>query len=212
MRKSRGAIPRATVTVSTDLKYHIKFQNVGTDTAIRVVIRDTISTLLDPQTIRPGASSHDYEFEVYDNGILKFTFNNIMLIDSSTNESASHGFVKYRITQKPDNPEGSIIKNGAAIFFDYNAPLGTGDVCNVIGGLEWTDFIITNDHEVYIPKTEIKIYPNPITQFATFELDGPSIQTPLDFEIYDVAGRLVRSERFFETTFTFSRKNLPSGM
>ena len=89
------------IASTTDLKYHIKFQNVGTDTAIRVVIRDTISPYLDPQFVRPGASSHDYDFEVYDNGILKFTFNNIMLIDSSTNEGASHGFVKYRITQKP---------------------------------------------------------------------------------------------------------------
>ena len=197
---------------TTDLKYHIKFQNVGTDTAIRVVIRDTISPLLDPQTVRPGASSHDYDFEVYDNGILKFTFNNIMLIDSSTNESASHGFVKYRITQKPDNPEGSIIKNGAAIFFDYSAPLQTDSVCNIIGGIEWTDFIITSDEEVYIPQTEIKVYPNPVSQFATFKLESTSIQPPLDFEIYDVAGKLVRSERFYDTTFIFNRKNLPSGM
>ncbi len=200
------------IASTTDLKYHIKFQNVGTDTAIRVVIRDTISPYLDPQTVRPGASSHDYDFEVYDNGILKFTFNNIMLIDSSTNEAASHGFVKYRITQKPDNPEGSIIKNGAAIFFDYQAPLETDSVCNVVAGDEWTDFIITSDHEIYIPKTEIKVYPNPVSQFATFELESPSIKPPLDFEIFDVAGKLVRSERFYESTFTFNRGHLPAGL
>ena len=200
------------IASTTDLKYHIKFQNTGTDTAIRVVIRDTISPLLDPQTVRPGASSHDYDFEVYDNGILKFTFNNIMLLDSSTNDAASHGFVKYRITQKPDNPEGSIIKNGAAIYFDYNVPLTTDSVCNIIGGMEWTDFIILSDHKIYIPQTEIKIYPNPVSQFATFELEGPSIQPPLDFNVYDVAGKLVRSERFYETTFEFDRKNLPGGM
>lgn len=200
------------IASTTDLTYHIKFQNVGTDTAIRVVIRDTISPFLDPQTVRPGASSHDYEFEVYDNGILKFTFDNIMLIDSSTNEAASHGFVKYRITQKPDNPEGSLVKNSAAIFFDYYAPLTTDSVCNVIGGLEWTDFIIVSDHEIYIPKTDIKVYPNPVSQFATFELEGASIHPPLDFYIYDVAGRLVRSERFYDMTFTFDRGNLPAGM
>ncbi len=197
---------------TTDLKYHIKFQNIGTDTAIRVVIRDTISPLLDPQTVRPGASSHDYEFEVYDNGILKFTFNNIMLIDSSTNADASHGFIKYRITQKPGNLEGSIIKNGAAIFFDYLTPLETDSVCHLVAGMEWTDFIITSNHNIYIPQTEIKIYPNPISQFATFELESASIQPPLDFKIFDVAGKPVRSERFYNTTFTFNRGDLPAGM
>lgn len=200
------------IASTTDLKYHIKFQNVGPETAIRLVIRDTISPFLDPQTVRPGASSHDYEFEVYDNGILKFTFNNIMLIDSSTNEAASHGFVKYRITQKPDNPLGSLVKSGAAIFFDYYAPQVTDSTCHVIAGTEWTDFIITSDHEIYIPQTEIKIYPNPVSQFATFELEGASIHPPLDFEVYDVAGRLVRSERFFDTTFVFNRGNLSAGM
>ncbi len=197
---------------TTDLKYHIKFQNVGTDTAIRMVIRDTISPFLDPQFVRPGASSHDYEFEVYDNGILKFTFNDILLPDSSTNEAASHGFVKYRITQKPDNPIGSFIKNGAAIFFDYNAPLYTDSVCNVVAGMEWAEFIITSDHEIYIPQTEIKIYPNPVLQFATFELESPLIHPPLDFEVYDVAGKLVRSERFYETKFIFNRGELSAGM
>jgi hypothetical protein len=199
------------VANTTDFKYHIKFQNVGTDTAIRLVIRDTISSFLDPTTVRIGSSSHDVDFEVYGDGILKFTFNNIMLPDSSTDEEGSHGFVKYRISQKPDNPDGTAILSSAAVYFDYQIPQATNDLQNYVCGPEWTSFIITSDHEVFIPETVINVYPNPISQFATFELEGVDLLTPFDFKIYDVSGRLVRSEQFNSTTFQVDRGNLPSG-
>ena len=183
------------IVTDTDLKYHIKFQNTGLDTAIRVVIRDTISPHLDPQTVRPGASSHDYEFEVYGDGILKFTFNNIDLADSSTNFTASNGFVKYRISQKLDNPIGTAIKNDAAIYFDYDAPESTGDVCHLVAGDFWTDFITVNTGEVFLPGVDVKVYPNPFVDYAIFEVEGLQ-SNQLFFNVFDLSGKLVRSERF----------------
>ena len=199
------------IVTDTDLKYHIKFQNTGIDTAIRVVIRDTISPHLDPQTVRPGASSHDYEFEVYGDGILKFTFNNIDLADSSTNFAASNGFVKYRISQKSDNPIGTTIKNDAAIYFDYDAPPSTEDVCHLVAGDLWTDFIIVNTGEVFLPDVNVKVYPNPFVDYAIFEVEGLQIND-LYFNVFDLSGKLVRSERFDAPKFEFYRKNLPTGM
>ena len=48
-----------------------------------------------------------------------------MLIDSTTNEKASHGFIQYRI--KPKNPvlETDRIKNTAHIYFDFNEAIVT---------------------------------------------------------------------------------------
>ncbi len=199
------------IVTDTDLKYHIKFQNTGIDTAIRVVIRDTISPYLDPQTVRPGASSHDYEFEVYGNGILKFTFNNIDLADSSTNFAASNGFVKYRISQRLDNPIGTAIKNDAAIYFDYDAPPSTNEVCHLVAGDLWTDFITVSTGKVFLPDVNVKVYPNPFTDFAVFEMEG--FQTnQLHFNVFDLSGKLIRSERFDAPKFEFYRKNLSSGM
>ncbi|MEM1121523.1 MAG: hypothetical protein AAGJ18_13825, partial [Bacteroidota bacterium] len=52
------------VKKNTDLTYKIRFQNTGTDTAFNVVILDTLSNLLDASSVLPGASSHDYQFQL----------------------------------------------------------------------------------------------------------------------------------------------------
>ncbi|MFN0217159.1 MAG: T9SS type A sorting domain-containing protein [Saprospiraceae bacterium] len=127
-----------TIRDNTRLEYLIGFQNTGTDTAFHVVLRDTLSPYLDPATVRPGASSHPYRFEMSENGNLKFTFNNIMLPDSNTNEVASHGFVQYSVAQKslPANPPGTVIENMAAIYFDYNAPVVTNKVSHTVAKID----------------------------------------------------------------------------
>ncbi|MBK6995567.1 MAG: SprB repeat-containing protein [Lewinellaceae bacterium] len=52
----------------TDIEYLIRFQNTGTDTAFTVQIVDTLSAWLDPATIRFGASSHPYRYDLNGEG------------------------------------------------------------------------------------------------------------------------------------------------
>lgn len=120
------------ITPNLDLEYHLHFQNTGTDTAFLVILDDTLSTFLDPTSLHPGVSSHDYVFELVDGNIARFTFNNILLPDSSTNELGSMGFVKFRIAQTSDNPPGTVIPNSAAIYFDSNAPVITNTTIHQI--------------------------------------------------------------------------------
>jgi len=87
------------------------------------VIRDTLSEFLDVTSIQQGASSHPYQLEILEYNILKFTFANINLVDSVTNEPESHGFVSFRISQLDSLPLGTVIHNSAAIFFDYEPPV-----------------------------------------------------------------------------------------
>jgi uncharacterized repeat protein (TIGR01451 family) len=108
-----------------EIDYTIRFQNTGTDTAFTVVVRDTLTALLDIETFRTGASSHRYELEVLDGRILKFTFPNINLVDSFRNSALSQGFIKFTVRVKSGSPFGSRIENRAAIFFDFNAPVIT---------------------------------------------------------------------------------------
>ena len=68
-----------------------------------------------------------------DEGVINFVFPEIMLPDSNSNEPASHGFVKFKIDQNPDNPPGSIIENKAAIYFDFNEPIITNYTIHTIG-------------------------------------------------------------------------------
>ena len=202
------------VNASTEIEYLISFSNVGTDTIKRVVIRDTLSTHLDVTSILPGASSHPYEFEVYDNGILKITLSDIQLLPGGSAEEAStYGFVKFRIAQKPDNPIGTIIYNSAAIFFDYDAPLETNRVRHVIA--EFPDALdtleIVSNEEVIVPGLEIDIYPNPFVDGTTFELKGVELEN-VEITIFDLDGRVIRRDRFRGNQFHFYRNLLPQGI
>ena len=107
------------------LDYTIQFQNTGTDTAFTVVLRDTLPLDLDVTTFRMGTSSHPCTYTLTGNGILTFTFENILLPDSNTNEPLSHGLVHFRI--KPILPLalGQEITNVADIYFDFNPPVRT---------------------------------------------------------------------------------------
>jgi uncharacterized repeat protein (TIGR01451 family) len=107
------------------MEYLIRFQNTGSDTAFTVVIRDTLSTDLDIFSVHSGTASHDYSFRIYGQRVLEWTFYNIKLTDTITNEPGSHGFIKFNVQQQPNLPIGTIINNSASIYFDFNPPIFT---------------------------------------------------------------------------------------
>jgi hypothetical protein len=91
----------------TALDYKVRFQNTGNDTAFNIVIVDTLSAFLDISSLQMGASNHDYTWMIEDGNVLRVCFLDIMLVDSNANEALSHGFFRYRIAQKPNNPLGT---------------------------------------------------------------------------------------------------------
>ncbi|MEZ4957057.1 MAG: cohesin domain-containing protein [Saprospiraceae bacterium] len=121
------------IRADQDIEYKIRFQNTGTDTAFNIIIIDTLSNFLSPASVRPGSSSHPYEFELLGEGVVKFSFPNAMLPDSNTNEPASHGFVKFTVSPQPNIPMGAVIENYAAIYFDFNNPVYTNTYRHTVG-------------------------------------------------------------------------------
>ncbi len=107
------------------IDYTIHFQNTGTDTAFTVVITDTLPQNLEPGSITMGAGSHPFTWKLSGQGILEFTFDNILLPDSNVNETASHGFVGFRILPRLPLLPGEEIENIANIYFDFNDPVIT---------------------------------------------------------------------------------------
>ena len=106
--------------------FQIRFQNTGTDTAFTIVVRDTLDDISNPTTLQTIASSHNYTFSLEKNKIAVWTFNDILLPDSFRNELKSHGFVKFSIKTKTTPLSiGTLLKNKASIFFDYNEPVLT---------------------------------------------------------------------------------------
>ena len=102
------------------IDYTIRFQNTGTDTAFTVIVADTLPITLDPGTIQWGASSHVSTRALIGQGIVRFTFANILLPDSNVNEPRSHGFVSFRIRPHLPLLPGTTIENTANIYFDFN--------------------------------------------------------------------------------------------
>ncbi len=192
-----------------DLEYLIRFQNIGNDTAFNIVIRDTLSPFLDISTLKFGASSHPYTSNISANRALSFYFDNILLPDSTTNEPASHGWIKFNIAQKENNSIGTRIENTAAIFFDFNAPVFTNQTVHTIG--EDLVDMPTILNEMDYPELRILITPNPMYQSTQIQVKNIPNQD-MTFVLYDSAGHLIEKTPFKNNEFTFYKNSLFPGI
>jgi hypothetical protein len=197
------------IEAHTGLDYKIRFQNTGTDTAFSVVLRDTISPYLDLSSIEMGASSHSYTWRIYGQRILEIKFLPIALPDSTTNELASHGFVRFRINQKSNNPIGTLIENTAGIYFDYNAPVITNTTWHTIG----EDFVTTtvSVDQIHAPNTSVQVFPNPFKQATNIQVEGIDYQE-LRLSVFDAMGRLVYNTQTTGNSIELLRGNLTEGL
>lgn len=183
-----GYGPMHFIHAQSPLDYQIRFQNTGTDTAFRVVLLDTLSTFLNPGSIVMGAASHPYTWSMVENGILRIAFPGIELPDSLTNEDASQGFVRFRISQQAGNTPGTLIYNSANIYFDFNKPIRTNTTFHeveedYIPTLTWLD-------PTSIPAVSVTVYPNPFRESAVVKVEGQRFRH-LHFRLMDVQGRIV---------------------
>lgn len=114
------------------LRYTIRFQNTGNDTAFTVRIQDQIDESLNLETFKPLAASHPYSVSVRDDRTVVFLFENILLPDSTTNLPGSQGFVTFEINAHPGLDDFSTIPNTAGIYFDFNQPVITNTVTSTL--------------------------------------------------------------------------------
>ncbi len=201
-----GYGPKHYIERGTDLQYLIRFQNTGTDTAFTVVVRDTITNMLDLSTLRLGVSSHPFELKIVNGSILEFMFKNILLPDSFINEPGSHGYLNFSISQKANLPLGSIIENSAGIYFDFNAPVITNLTFHEIG----ENFINSGSTAVFRPGLEVVVSPNPMSSTVRFDLGEARFKTGI-IELFDGTGRRLREASFDSPSFILERKGLASG-
>ncbi len=190
-----------------ELDYMVRFQNTGNDTAFLVIVKDQIPAELDVSTLRPGASSHPYTWEVTGQGEVSFAFPRILLPDSTTNQAASNGYVMFRIQQKPNLPYGTMIENKASIFFDFNDPIITNKSTHTIR----SPFVTVVKDPVHAG-VQLKVFPNPFTEQVNFQLQGIPANAPMQFTLTDALGRTARTQAFTGTEFQFQRDGLASGI
>ena len=96
-----------------------------------------------------------------ESGLLTIRFPNIMLADSTSDPEGSIGFIQYRAKPVSGLPNGTIIRNTAYIYFDYNSPIITNTSEN------WFSSVGLNE----LSDSNIKLYPNPAANAVIFESD-----------------------------------------
>lgn len=188
----KGLIPNKLIEANIDLEYLLEFQNTGNDVAYVVRIIDTLPPHLSPESIIPSISSHSYTFNFLSHNVVEFLFEGINLPDSTSNEAESHGFVKFRIKQKPNNPIGTEINNSVSIYFDYNDPIVTNIAQVVIGELKIVE-TETNIKDIELENLIISYFPNPSFDFVNIKVDGYHFNE-LSLSFFDMQGKIVHQQ------------------
>ena len=193
---SRGVLVTPTqLSNNNEFEYLIRFQNTGTFYAENVVIQDTISSYFDLATMRIIASSDTMNVTFGENNLVNFNFPLIFLPDSTTNEPESHGFVKYAIRTKPDLQLGTVLRNTAYIYFDFNEP--------IITNTAETLYDLTIGYEM-VDDRSILVYPNPTT--STVQLMEYANQT-VSVALNDISGKAVAMQMCVNGELDLSKLN-----
>jgi hypothetical protein len=189
------------------LEYTIEFQNTGNAPASTVRVVDTLASYLNPLTIKPGVSSAPYTIAFLGNNIVGFTFTNINLPDTTQSQTASSGFVKFKINQFSGNTNGTVINNEAAIFFDYNPAVITNTATVTVGQLT-----VEGIETLYAGNALlISAYPNPFNNQTYIKVEGATFDQ-MQLNVYDLTGRLVNQQRVINSNqFILNRNSLSNG-
>lgn len=161
-----------TSAIGDFLHYRIRFENTGNATAQNVVLRLPI----DPAKYNVGSlqmlqTSHPASIRLK-NDVLEVIFESINM------DSGGHGNVLLKVRSQNQLQQGDSVMQRAAIYFDYNLPVGTNLAETVFEDLSATD----------TPQLQLSVYPNP----ATDKLFVVSAQSFSKAEIYDASGRLIK--------------------
>jgi parallel beta-helix repeat protein len=114
-----------------NIDYTVRFQNTGNAHAIRVRVIDTLDISLPITEVVIKGASHPFDLYT-NNNVLTWVFENINLADSSTNEPESHGNLRFSAGLQDNLKTGLQVNNTAYIYFDYELPIATNRVSNIV--------------------------------------------------------------------------------
>lgn len=191
----------------TRLDYEIRFQNTGTDTAFTVVISDTISEVLDLATFKAEAASHPYTVSLDTHRVLTFTFENILLPDSSVNLAGSQGVVSFSIDHDPSLLPGDVIDNEAAIYFDFNEPI----ITNVSRHRIAKDGLPVGVRSLTAREIPVSVYPNPSNGRININLPQQEVDPQDVLVVADVMGRPMEATTYARAADGWELSRLPAG-
>lgn len=172
-------------TISVDkigeyLHYIVRFQNTGSDYAANIVVKDLLDSHLDPSTLELISSSHPFRSTLTLGTKLEVYYEGINLPAASVDESASHGYIAFKIKPKSTVILNDVIPNTASIFFDYNYPIVTNTVTTTVTAL---------GIPTQTSASSITIYPNPVMN--QLNIAGGTSETVNEVAITNTLGQVI---------------------
>lgn len=202
----KTSVPSGNILQGTELTYTIRFQNTSNGLIPEnIYIIDTLESTLDISTFQLLGATHPVTYTLSGNGILKFTFANINLPDSSTNEPGSHGAVSFTIQPKLGLPELTTVRNIASIYFDFLPSVQTNYTNNVVMS-QWPSAVQSLNGT-----NNATVYPNPSSSQVYIHVFQPLGATQLS--LYNQEGQVVmqKSQMIQEST-SLDMAHLPAGI
>ncbi len=198
----KAVYPVGDISSAQKLTYTIHFQNTGNTIARNVVVIDTLSSKLDPTTLKALSSSSPMTMQVVSGHIVKFIFDKIDLPDTIMSKTTSIGVFTFSINPMGSDLPGDKITNNANIYFDANLPVKTNTTLNTIKS------IITGVQN-FESVPHIACFPNPFvtTTSIVFNTDGKHY-----IELDDMTGRKIETIECTGRQYELKRDNLASGI
>ncbi|MBK7681655.1 MAG: SprB repeat-containing protein [Bacteroidetes bacterium] len=194
------------VFMDEELRYLIRFQNTGNDTAFNIIVTDTISPKLNINSLFVISTSHLCWIEKIGGELMRFHFDDILLPDSNVNEPASHGYIYFRIKGSQTNPDPTVVTNSANIYFDFNPPVITNSTLTTFSNSTVGIAPISGKEA-----GTIRLSPHPMNESTLLLFDGIKDHTHL-LELMDISGRTVIPNISFKgTSYLLQRESLSSG-
>jgi len=167
------------------MKYTVRFENLGNDTAFNIRIEDQLDPGLDINSYRFIQSSHEVTRQyIRSDRTLVFELNQIELPSIEQDSFENKGFVQYAIEPVELLPEETVINNTADIFFDLNDAIVTNTTEHVIF------YDLSSTESVFTHKNSLSVHPNPAGP-SLFIDTGECSNQSLRYSITDINGTLL---------------------
>ncbi|MFM7486688.1 MAG: T9SS type A sorting domain-containing protein, partial [Cytophagales bacterium] len=181
--------------------YQIHFENFGNHETSFVTLIDTLSSLMDLQSLSNIHSSHEGLRMSLQGNVLIFRFPKINLTPASIDSVQSKGFVEFQARTR--NDAKGVINNRASIVFDYNEPIITN----------------TEMHTVFnnlsAPSGTLLLFPNPVHDNHTTIIVKPEKESEiniLETVVMDLQGNVRKRMEANSSFLTLDVSDLPNGV
>ena len=171
----------SSVNPDQEITYTVNFQNTGTAPAVNVVVIDELSADLNANSYQLLSTSHPCTVTRNGNQVV-YTFSNIQLPSSGSNQVGSHGFISFKANALNSLAAGTVLSDHANIYFDFNLPVITGN----------TNIVMFDPLGINEPGGEnqlINVYPNPVKGQTTIDYTL-SVNADVTLEVMDINGKI----------------------